>query len=219
MEHEKIASVRIPNLHPVLGEAARIEDSGVIGELDTSIFIHQFESKWLAKELSPAWRGGSYVTVARSREGQPQSTRDVALLYVSRWDSELAAGRFAKFYAGAVARRYQQAKIAPDFAPAPGKHGAPMSAFKIETEEGPVVVEQWPGNLVIVTESFDVPTATRVRDAVLAVAPAAHASLQGGPSHEGDLTLRLAALPEFSALREALRASFVQAMLKAAAPR
>ncbi len=219
MQHEKIAPVRIPNLQPVLGEKARMQDSGVIGELDTRIFIHQFESKWLSKELSPLWRGASYVTIARSPEGQPQSTRDVALLYVSRWETELGAERFAKFYAGAVAKRYQQAKPVPDFNPAPAKHGAPLAAFEVETEEGPVVVEQWPGNLVIVTESFDIPTAARLRDAVLGTANGPRSSAKEQRVGDNDLTLRLAALPEFSALRAAVRDSYVRAVMIAAGGR
>ena len=193
--HEKIAPVRIPDLHPVLGESVRVQDTGVIGELDIRVFIHQYESKWLAGELSKAWRGGSYVTVARSPQGQPATTNDVALLYVSRWQSPEVAERFAKFYAAAVAKRYRNASAATD-GNVVGKPGGPISSLQIATEEGPVIVEQWPGNMVFVTESFDAETSARLRDAVLATATGARAAAvsrdQPQVIEDLDLTLRLA---------------------------
>jgi len=211
IEHEKIAPVRIPDLKPVLGAAVRVQDSGVIGELDTRIFIRQFESNWLSKELAKSWRGGSYVTVARSAEGQPATTNDVALLYVSRWQSEDAATRFATFYAGAVAKRYEIGAVKPEWKPIAGKAGQPISSTLVVTEEGPVIVEVWPENTVIVTESFDAEAAAKLRDAVLAVAPVTRASI-----HDSDLTLRLAALPELGPLRTAIHESAVRAVINAA---
>lgn len=208
MAHEKVAPVQIPDLGPVLGESVRVQDKGVIGELDTQVFIRQYESKWLARELSKAWRGGSYVTVARSPQGQPATTNDVALLYVSRWQSPEVAERFAKFYVAAVGKRYRNAEPAADWTPAGGKLGKPIASAQITTEEGPVIVEQWPGNTVIVTESFDAATAARLRDAVLAAAPNPHASAAGT-----DLTLRLAGWPELSSLRDAVHDNAMRAVM------
>ncbi len=207
--HQKIAPLRIPDLRPILGESARVQDSGVIGELDTRILIHQFESKWLAKQLAKAWRGGSYVTVARSPEVQPTTTNDVALLYISRWQSPDAAERFAKFYAGAVAKRYRQAAVAAGWKPVAGKLGQPIWSIQIATEEGPVMVEQWPGNLVIVTEGFDAGTSVRLRDTVLSPAPSVPAAVA-----QSDLTLRLASSPELAGLRDAVHANAIGTIVR-----
>ncbi|MBZ5568860.1 MAG: hypothetical protein LAN64_13545 [Acidobacteriia bacterium] len=216
--HEKIAPVRIPDLHPVLGESVRVQDTGIIGELDVRVFIHQYGSKWLAGELSKAWRGGSYVTVARSPQGQPATTNDVALLYVSRWQSPEAAERFAKFYAAAVAKRYRNAAAAAD-GKADGKAGGPISSVEIATEEGPVIVEQWPGNMVFVTESFDAETSARLRDAVLATGPGARAAAPVSRNRtqvikDLDLTLRLASSPELAPLRDAVHDSAMRSVIQ-----
>ncbi len=210
LNHEKIAPVRIPDLKATLGDAARVQDSGVIGEFDTRVFIRQFESNWLSKELAKFWRGASYVTVAQSAE-QPAATKDVGLLYVSRWQNEDAATRFASFYAGAVGKRYEIGVVKPEWKPIAGKAGQPISSTLVVTEEGPVIVEVWPGNLVIVTESFDPQVAARVRDAVLTAAPVTRASGSGN-----DLTLRLAGMPEFGALRDAVHENVMRAVIDVA---
>jgi hypothetical protein len=218
--HEKITPVRIPDLRPVLGDAVRVQDTGVIGELDTRVLIHQYGSKWLAGELSKAWRGGSYVTVARAPQGQPATTEDVALLYVSRWQSPEAAERFAKFYAAAVGKRYRQAAPAAD-GTASGKPGGPIASLQIATEEGPVIVEQWPGNTVFVTESFDAATSARLREAVLAAAPgaqtgAAVSRYEPPLIKDADLTLRLAGSPELAPLRYAVHDNAIRAVIQVA---
>jgi hypothetical protein len=208
---EKSAPVRIPDLRPVLGEWARVQDAGIVGELDTRVLIHQFGSKWRAKQLAKSWRGGSYMTVARSPEGEPATTNDIALLYVSRWQSADAAARFAKFYAEAAGKRYRRAQAVVDWRPPLIDGRAPIAAVQIATEEGPVIVEQWPGNLVIVAEGFDAEASAQVRNAVLTAAPGTRAS-----AAQSDLTLRLANLPELGALRDAVHANAARAVVELA---
>ena len=212
---EKTAPVRIPDLRPVLGDSVRVQDTGVIGELDTRVFIRQYESKWLAGELSKAWRGGSYATVARSPQGQPVTTNDVALLYVSRWQTPEAAQRFAKFYAGAVAKRYRQAEITTGWKESE-KPGEAMASIQLATEEGPVVVELWPGNMVFVSESFDQAVAARLRAAVIAPAAVTRSAENFVGGRDSDLTLRLATAPELAPLREAVQDSAMRAVLQVA---
>lgn len=130
-------------------------------------------------------------------------------MYVSRWQSPEVAERFAKFYVAAVAKRYRNATVAADWTPAGGKFGNPIASAQITTEEGPVIVEQWPGNTVFVTESFDAPTSARLRDAVLAAAPHTHAS-----AARTDLTLRLAAWPELGSLRDAAHDSAMRSVMQ-----
>jgi hypothetical protein len=227
LAHEKIAPVRIPNLRPVLGESVRVQDTGVIGELDTRVFIRQFESNWLSKELAKSWRGGSFVTVARSPQGQPATTNDIALLYVSRWESAQAAERFARFYVGAVAKRYRNAVVIGDWTES-GKAGQPLASAQIDTEEGPVVVELWPGNMVYVSEGFDRKISAGLRDAVLAASASKRAEAQVQDDsvtnlagqrpapHDADLTLRFAASPELEPVRVAVQANMMRAVIQAA---
>lgn len=221
---EKIEPVRIPDLKPVLGESARVQDKGVIGELDARVFIRQFESNWLSKELAKSWRGGSYMTVARSPQGQPATTNDVALLYVSRWQTPEAAERFAKFYAGAVAKRYREAAVTVAWTENQNR-GVPLASTQLQTEEGPVVVEVWPGNMVFVSESFEATTSARLRDAVLTATPKTRTAalsrddVSAGrrPAPHGvDLTLRLAASPELAPVRAAVQANMMRAVIQAA---
>lgn len=212
---EKIAPVRIPDLRPVLGDSVRVQDTGVIGELDTRVFIRQFESNWLAKELSKAWRGGSYATVARAPQGQPLTTNDVALLYVSRWQTPEAAERFAKFYAGAVAKRYRNAEITAGWTRSE-KSGEAIAAVQLNTEEGPVVVELWPGNMVFVSESFDAAVAARLRAAVIAPTGGTRSAEIFHDGRDSDLTLRLAASPELAPVREAVHDSAMRSLIQLA---
>ncbi len=207
LKHEKLPVARIPDLHSVLSDA-RVQDFGTIGELDTRIFIHQYESKWLADSLAKGWRGGSYATVARSA-GTPASTGDVALLYVSRWDTANNAERFAKFYQGAVAKRYERAVADPNWTPTASKRGAPNWTAEVITEEGPVMIEQW-GNTVIVSESFDPAAAGRLRDAVLDSSDARASLLP-----REDMTLRLVNSPELAGVRDAMQENVLRGSVEA----
>ena len=69
--------------------------------------------------------------------------------------------------------------------------------MQILTEEGPVIVQQWSDNTVLVSESFDQITAGKLVDAVREGNAEAQASKLG---HD-ELSLRLYDLPEFSAFQ------------------
>src|SRR5262249_3556449 len=128
---------------------------------------------------------------------------DLALLYVSRWKSPQAAAQFARVYAASVSKRYQTATLSP--ASGCAVRTCPTSSSQISTEEGPVIVEQWPDNTVIVSESFDATTAAQLSDAVRDVSVAAHAQVE--PQRE--LGLRLYDLPAFRALQADIAARFL----------
>ena len=129
--------------------------------------------------------------------GDP-TTADLALLYVSRWQSAQSAERFAPLYATAVGQRYQKTVTQPT-EPCAGTE-CPVSAVQVLTEEGLVIVERWADNTVLVSESFDATTAAKL----------SHAVRQGGPTTPAEnlpsqeLSLRLGALPEFSAFEQAI---------------
>ena len=136
------------------------------------------------------------------------TTGDLALLYVSRWQSAQSAERFAHLYATAVGQRYQKAVTQPTESCAGTE--CPLSAVQLLTEEGPVIVERWTDNTVLVSESFDATTAAKL----------SHAVRQGGPTTRAEnrqpeeLSMRLDALPEFSAFEQAIASKILDELGK-----
>jgi hypothetical protein len=112
----------------------------------------------IADQLAANWRGGAYVAFKRAQVAVSPSTGDVALLYVSHWKSEKAA-QFSEIYGKAVAARYQ--KPSTQGLATRTDANCPLWRREIGTEEGPIIVELWPENTVIVSESFDGSTAAR----------------------------------------------------------
>lgn len=212
INREKLPSLRIPDMKSVLNDLYEVFDSGSIGELDVRALLKQYGERKMADNLSAEWQGGSYVLYRK--KGGPQAavtTADLALLYVSRWRSSQAAARFSKFYSGAVPQRYHTA-TPEQVATCPGT-SCPVSAAQIATEEGPVIVEQWSDDTVIVSESFDAPTAGKLRTAMRSGAGAAQA--ESLPQDE--IGLRLLAIPAFQAFEErigeAVRAEIAKEIL------
>jgi len=167
IEHEKIAAVHLPDLGPLVGGGYAVYDSGGIGELDVRAMLKQYGERKTADEVAAAWMGGRYVAFRKVDAGaadKAPSTADLALVYVSQWKSSQAAQRFAKTYVGAVTQRYQKAVAQPLTACAGTQ--CPVAAGQFSTEEGPVVIEQWADNTVVVSESFDQATAAKLLNAV-----------------------------------------------------
>ena len=189
-------------VRPLLSNDYEVFDSGSFGELDVRALLKQFGDKHGATDFAPAWQGGTYVAFKRSQPGsattsasaQP-TTADVALLYVSHWKNTQAAEHFARFYATTVAKRYKNASVQP--VPACATAPCPVGAALVSTEEGPVIVEEWPDNTVIVSESFDSATAAKLSSAVRTTPREQHASA----ASQEELSLRLYSLPAFRAFQ------------------
>jgi hypothetical protein len=193
LDREKLPALHIPDVAPLLAEKYEPYDSGSIGELDVRALLEQYGERRIAPDLAAAWQGGTYVALKRTGKDATAkpATSDLALLYVSRWKSPQAAAQFARIYAASVSKRYQTATPAPASGCAVAT--CPTSSSQISTEEGPVIVEQWPDNTVIVTESFDATTAAQLSNAVRDGNATVHA--QAEPQQE--LGLRLYDLPAF----------------------
>jgi len=73
----------------------------------------------------------------------------------------------------------------------------PTGAALVSTEEGPVIVEQWPDNTVIVSESFDSAMASKLIAAVRSGSGVQHAGATPLP----ELATRLYSLPAFRAFQ------------------
>jgi len=158
-----LPALPLPDVRPTLGETYELYDSGSIGELDVRALLWQLGSRTLADDLSRSWQGGAYVAF-RQKSAAVSGTADLKLLYASRWSSAQAAQRFAKFYLGEVSRRYQTATAEP--ANPCSAANCPVSSTQITTEEGPVIVELWQDNTVVVSESFDKDTAAKLSGAI-----------------------------------------------------
>src|SRR5579864_7005009 len=166
INREKLASLRIPDVQQILSDKYAVYDSGGIGELDVRALLKTYGNRKEANSLAESWQGGAYVAFRRTAKTATDalSTADLALLYVSRWKSRQSAERFAHVYGNAIAERYQKAAPQPSAACVGAK--CPVSAMQSLTEEGPVIVEQWADNTVVVSESFDEITAGKRVDAV-----------------------------------------------------
>jgi hypothetical protein len=193
IQGEKLAPVLIPDMQKVLGEQYDVYDSGGIGELDVRALLKQYGGRKIADDLAGAWQGGTFVTFRRKDKASELSpnTADLAVLYVSRWKTPQAAERFAHFYAGVVSQRYPSATA--EESQACSGASCPASVAQIATEEGPVIVEHWDDNSVIVSESFDIATAAKLRTALREEQGEKHA--ENLPQEE--IGLRLFEIPAF----------------------
>jgi hypothetical protein len=165
----KIPEMKLPDVAKLLGSEWSHFDTGAMGAFDISVFAEQFEKDdKLEDELTPTWRGGRYYAVRRTNRPMPGGgevtaipTSEIALLYVSRWNSEKNAARFAQAYASWLPQRYSEVKPAAD-----------ACNCKWASNEGTVSIEQR-GDTVLVLESFDDAGATRLREAILPASDAA----------------------------------------------
>jgi hypothetical protein len=208
---EKLPPLRIPDMKDLLEGRYEVYDSGSVGELDVRALLKQYGERRIADNLSAEWQGGTYVLYRRKSNAvteAPLTTADLALLYISRWTTPQAAARFAKFYAGAVPQRYHTATL--EQVAACSSPVCPVSTAQIATEEGPVIIEQWNDNSVIVSESFDLPTAGKLRTAIRNGA----GSMQAEDLPQEEIGLRLLKIPAFQEceqkIGDALAAELIQ---------
>jgi hypothetical protein len=195
--NEKLSPIRIPDVQQILSDKYAVYDSGGIGELDVRALLKTYGNRKEADNLAAGWQGGAYVAFRRTAKTATDAltTADLALLYVSRWKSPQSAERFAHVYATAIAQRYHNATPQPAASCAGTK--CPASTVQMLTEEGPVIVEQWADNTVLVSESFDQTTAGKLVDAVRE----GNAETRADNMRDEELGMRLYDLPEFSAFQ------------------
>ena len=157
---EYLAGHRVPTLFlpdvDFLKKDYEPYDAGAVGELDANILLKVYSNEQIAKSLSKEWRGGVYYAAGRKgvapRDGN--STAHVGLYYISRWSDEDSARYFAKLYAAALPRRYQDIHRAPADASKPGLD-------HYSTPDGDVYIQQTE-NMVVAAESFDPASAEKL---------------------------------------------------------
>lgn len=212
LDREKLAPVTIPDVRALLGDKYEVYDSGSFGELDIRSLLRQFGDHRSANELASNWQGGVYVAYKRTQTSTPlPTTADLALLYVSHWKNAQAAEKFARFYATTVSRRYQTANVQP--VPACASTTCPTGAALISTDEGPVIVEQWPDNTIIVSESFDSALAAKLSSAVRTAPIDQRAGTN--VDQDGELSLRLYSIPAFRAFQQQIGRDLLNRILHA----
>ena len=182
--HTYLDGQRVPPFQPVnidrLAAGYKKWDLSGVGEFDVFLLLNQYAGPAVAKDLSPSWRGGYYWagrTPKTGKDNQNLTSADLAMVYLSRWDSAAAASRFAGIYSEAIPKRYPgasqtQGETAPKLKEVPGTGVqvaiSPQLTGPVtwQTSEGLVTIEPR-GDTVLVLESFDPETATKIHEAIL----------------------------------------------------
>ena len=174
------ARTPIPPLRPLdmdhLASGYKKWDLSGVGEFDLFLLLNQYAGTGVAKNLSPAWRGGYYWAgrmLKNGKDDRSPTAADLAMVYVSRWDSAATARRFAGIYSAAVPNRYTgaspvQNEAVPWLQDAPGADAdsSPLTGTSAwQTGEGWVTIEPR-GDTVVVLESFDPETAKKIHAAL-----------------------------------------------------
>jgi hypothetical protein len=192
-KHHQPAVPLLPDIHPLVDKLYRPYDIGQIGQLDVHILTELFGGSSASRDLTPAWNGGFYWAGqlrTATTPAQQNSTKSLALLYLSAWRNPASAQAFAKLYAGNLGRKYSGLKIdnaAP--AAAPDRSAGPTSVERVFTSsEGPIVITTR-GNLVFVAESFPLGLARQLTDLIL--------------DAQGSGEMRMASLPQNGTVQNA----------------
>ena len=210
LSRQKRPFVALPDLSDLLAGKYQAYDSGTLGQLDVRILSQQYGTENDMFTVTSGWQGGSFVVVksTSSVKDGPATTADLALLYVSQWKTWESAERFAEVYKKSLSKRYtmKDEQFSDHQSCAVGS--APCGVvwtLHAGTEEGPVTVEIWPGNLVIIAQSFDDETTGKLRDAVLHYVPDGKVKQSAR-----DLSLRLYELPAFRALQQRVQSELLE---------
>jgi hypothetical protein len=216
LKNERPARVVIGDLAPIFGIDYEAYDSGSVGEFDVQVMAEDFGRENDIYSVAREWNGGSYVAVKRAglAADAEVKTADLALVYLSRWKTRKAAERFGQIYLDGLAKRMPLADLKKQRCLEEPCSGAQWEAHA-SSAEGPVHIELWPGNLVIVTQSVDDARMQALRPFLLGGTKSTRSALsqqeanqpelgEQGPEQaeltEPDLASRLFAMPKFAAL-------------------
>jgi hypothetical protein len=152
----------LPDIHPTLESAGYIPyDVGVMGELDVRMTAELFGGKPLAEALTPEWDGGVYYAAQRKNasDADKATTKSIAILYLSRWKNADSARSFFHVFEQELPRQYDGLKRRNADETDPDER-------VYSTSEGDVLLSV-KGNDVWVSEGFELPTATKLRETVM----------------------------------------------------
>ncbi|MFP5207391.1 MAG: hypothetical protein ACLGSH_18705, partial [Acidobacteriota bacterium] len=167
-EKKEIPAVPLlPNIHPLVDASYRPYDIGQVGQLDLHILTELFGGDQAARDLTPAWDGGLYwcgQLRSAKTEAEQDTTKSLALLYLSEWKDPESAAAFAKLYADNLARKY--AGVHKDLAATASAPAEGGTEQVYDTDEGPVVITIQ-GRKMFVAESFPLPLARKLTALIL----------------------------------------------------
>lgn len=148
----------IPDLDKLIAPNYERYDFGGMGAFDVFLLARQYAPKSDARDYYSHWRGGYYLA-ARSKTAPKDQ---IALIYLSRWDSPESAQSFAKLYSSYVPTRYHL-----DQAGMVGGVGSGDQTITWDAGQQGKVVVQVHGNDVLVLEGLDDATGKRTSEALL----------------------------------------------------
>ncbi len=166
-KHEIPAIPLLPNIHPLVDALYRPYDIGQVGQLDLHIIAELFGGDQAARDLTPAWNGGLYWAGQLRSATTPaaqDSTKSLAIFYLSVWKNAESAQDFAKLYGDSLGRKYTSVKLDKTAAGATPSDDSEEQVYS--TEEGPVVITVR-DKLVFVAESFPVGLARKLTALIL----------------------------------------------------
>jgi hypothetical protein len=214
LKHENPAVVVIPDLTSVLQDAYVPYDSGVMGEFDVYVMAKEFGRENDIYTVAQKWKGGSYV-VARKKPADnaaKPTPADLALLYVSRWRTPEAALRFAEIYRNGLLKhvtKTEEASYDTKCAPGDDQCKGMQWGLRLTTDEGLASLELWPGNTLIISQSFEDDTLSKLRRAVLTRHVAQTNSVE-----QKELSMKLHDLPQFEALQAVYAQQVIESVLE-----
>jgi hypothetical protein len=212
LAQKRVPDFTIPDLRPVLGSTFEPYDTGSMGEFDVQVMAEEFGRENDLYSVVPFWNGGGYVAVKKAGLKGEVTTADIGLLYVSNWKSPQAAKRFAQIYKAALPKRVQvlsEQVLDPTDCEEIKNCMAPLWAARVETSEGPVFIEVWPGNKLFISHTFDDKTVSQLRNLVLNPPQTAHMI-----PLKRELSMRLYDAPAFAALQKQVGQQVQQQMLQ-----
>jgi len=147
-----VAPPKVPDLDALAGPAYRRIDFGSMGEFDVYLLAKQYGADD-APNYYRHWRGGYYFA-AQAKSGPKNQ---IAMMYVSHWDSPEAAYDFAKLYVDYLPKRYtekvQWTSSCPLVSPEAGTLPV-CNRMEGSSSGGPILIE-WHDNDLLIMEGYD----------------------------------------------------------------
>ena len=158
LDNQTVQPLTILDLDRLIAPEYERYDFGGIGAFDVYLMSRQYDPQGDANRFYPHWRGGYYL--AAHPKSAPKN--EVALIFLSRWESPDAAKAFAHFYSAYVPTRYELKDA--------GMVGSVDSGDQTITwdvgHQGKVVI-QVHENDVLVLESLDQAARVRISSSLL----------------------------------------------------
>ena len=158
LQRQVLPPLTIPDLDKVIAPAYERYDFGGMGAFDVYLLAKQYAPTTDAKRYYSHWRGGYYLAARAKTAPKDQ----IALIYLSRWDSPEAAEAFERLYSSYVPTRYHLEDVG---AMADGGPIDPKIEWNLDAK-GKVFLETHGSDLLIM-EGLDDATMDRVIAALL----------------------------------------------------